>query len=429
MRGVPRATRTWRRSPPSYTPGQPDALQPRAFPAPRTQAPPRTPHATPTQALHAPTHIPAVDHHGGSERIHSDSAAQETRALRDIIKFQHQFLHSLEPSATKVDTEAVTHAVMRAVEDSTNAVLSKISISSNQLETKLEELMKLQESVNETNDRKSVLFISGEEGKIDNPSLQHGTASAFPRSRGDFRAAAVQLAQVSCGYISVLVDGDAMNFNPEYVQQGRRGGIKLAERFMKEVRKYIEVVDPGAGRPADIRIRVYANLTGLTKAYRHAGIISDRQDLTDFFHGFNAGHENCDFVDVGQGPGLADKKVIGNLYKSARDWHCRFIVFCACTDNGYFQPLLSLQLQRKRKRLALVEGPPFASRLRQIAEDFQTTSFPRVFMPASLPPLPDADSSVTNHAAESAARIAEPGTSDTKTREASRGGYDEWVDC
>ncbi|KAL6228888.1 hypothetical protein BDW75DRAFT_226064 [Aspergillus navahoensis] len=411
MRGVPRATQAWRRNPPSYTPGQPGALQPTAFPVPRAQAPPRTPHATQIEALRAPTHSPNSDHHGIPDHVRIDLAAQETRALRDIIKFQQQFLHALELPATKVDTEAVTHAVMRAVEDSTNAVLSKISISSNQLETKLEELMKLQESTNETNDRTNVLFISGKEGKTDNPVLHDGTASAFPRSRGDFRAAAVQLAQVSCGYISVLVDGDAMNFNPEYVQQGRRGGVKLAERFMKEVRKYIEVVDPGAGRPTDIRIRVYANLTGLTKAYRHAGIISERQDLTDFFHGFNAGHENCDFVDVGQGPGLADKKVIGNLYKSARDWHCRLIVFCACTDNGYFQPLLSLNLQRRRKRLVLVEGPPFASRLRQLAKEFPTASFPRVFMPASLPPLSDTDSSAANHAAESAANIAESGSS------------------
>ncbi|KAL4995335.1 hypothetical protein BDV10DRAFT_174940 [Aspergillus recurvatus] len=429
MRGVPRATRTWRRNPPSYTPGQPDAFQPTAFSAPRTQAPPRTPHATQTQALRAPTHSPNPDHHGNSDRIRNGSAAQEARALRDIITFQQQFLHSREPPATKVDTDAVTHAVTRAVEDSTNAVLSKISISSNELEVKLEELMKLQQSMKETNDRTSVMFISSEEDKIDSPSVRDGTASGFPRSRGDFRAAAVQLAQVSCGYISVLVDGDSMNFNPEYVQQGRRGGVKLAERFMKEVRKYIEVVDPGAGRPADVRIRVYANLTGLTKAYRHAGIISETQNLNSFFHGFNAGHENCDFVDVGQGPGLADKKVIGNLYKSTRDWHCRFIVFCACTDNGYLLPLLSLHLQKKRKRLALVEGPPFASRLRQIAKEFPTTSFPRVFMPASLPPLSDADSSVTNHAAETAASIAELGTSEINTREASRSGDDESVEC
>jgi hypothetical protein len=61
-------------------------------------------------------------------------------------------------------------------------------------------------------------------------------------------------------------------------------------------------------------------------------------------------------------------------------------------------------------RLALVEGPPFASRLRQIAKEFPTTSFPRVFMSASLPPLPDADSSVTNPVAESATAIeAQPG--------------------
>ncbi|KAL4735388.1 hypothetical protein BDV11DRAFT_196078 [Aspergillus similis] len=418
MRGVSRAARGWRRNPPSYTPGQPEAFQPTAFPATRNQASPRTPHATQPQALRAATHSPKSDHYGNSDNIDSDPT-QEIKALRDMLKFQQQFLHSLEPPATKVDTKAVTHAVTRAVEDSTNAVLSKISISSNELEMKLEELMRLQESINETNDRTNVLFISGEEEKIDSPSLQDGTASAFPRSRGDFRAAAVQLAQVSCSYILVLVDGDAMNFNSEYVTQGRRGGVRLAERFVKDVRKYIDNVDPAAGRRADIRIRVYANVVGLSKAYRNAGIISEGQDLTDFVRGFNAGHENCDFVDVGPGPELADKKIIGNLYKSARDWHCRFIVFCACTDNGYL-PLLSLHLQKKSKRMALVEGPPFASRLRQIAKEFPTTSFPRVFMSASLPPLPETDTSATNLAAESAAAIeAQPGASEIKAFEAS----------
>ncbi|KAL4756493.1 uncharacterized protein BDW70DRAFT_10961 [Aspergillus foveolatus] len=423
MRGVSRAVRGWRRTPPSYTPGQPEALQPTAFPATRAQ-PSRTPHASQPQALRAAINSPKSDNYGNSDHVDSDPT-QKIKALRDIIKFQQRFLHSLEPPATKLDIKAVAHAVTRAVEDSTNAVLSKISISSNELEMKLEELMRLQESINETNDRTNVLFISREEDKIDNPSLQGGTASAFPKPRGDFRAAAVQLAQASCSYILVLVDGDAMNFNPEYVTQGRRGGVRLAERFVKDVRKYIDNIDPAAGRRANIRIRVYANVVGLSKAYRHAGIIPEGQDLTDFVRGFNAGHENCDFMDVGPGRELADKKIIGNLYKSARDWHCRFIIFCACTDNGYF-PLLSLHLQKKSTRLALVEGPPFASRLRQIAKEFPTTSFPRVFMSASLPPLPDADSSVTNPVAESAAAIeSQPGTAEVKTFEASCGVDDE----
>lgn len=109
----------------------------------------------------------------------------------------------------------------------------------------------------------------------------------------------------------IMLTRSHAQFNPEYVTQGRRGGVRLAERFVKDVRKYIDNIDPAAGRRADIRIRVYANVVGLSKAYRHAGIIPEGQDLTDFVRGFNAGHENCDFVDVGPGPELADKKIIG----------------------------------------------------------------------------------------------------------------------
>ena len=73
--------------------------------------------------------------------------------------------------------------------------------------------MRLQESINETNDRTNVLFISGEEDKIDNPSLQGGTASAFPKSRGDFRAAAVQLAQVEAPAFPVPCEMIAAHVN------------------------------------------------------------------------------------------------------------------------------------------------------------------------------------------------------------------------
>jgi hypothetical protein len=112
----------------------------------------------------------------------------------------------------------------------------------------------------------------------------------------------------------IMLTRSHAQFNPEYVTQGRRGGARLAERFVKDVRKYIDNIDPAAGRRADIRIRVYANVVGLSKAYRHAGIIPAGQDLADFVRGFNSGHENCDFVDVGPGPELADKKIIGS-------WH------------------------------------------------------------------------------------------------------------
>jgi hypothetical protein len=121
MRGVSRAARGWRRNPPSYTPGQPEALQP-TFPATRAQ-PSRNRHASQPQALRATTHSPKPDNYGNSDHLNSDPV-QEIKGLRDIIKFQQRFLHSVEPPATKVDIKDVAHAVTRAVEDSTNAVLS-----------------------------------------------------------------------------------------------------------------------------------------------------------------------------------------------------------------------------------------------------------------------------------------------------------------
>jgi hypothetical protein len=67
------------------------------------------------------------------------------------------------------------------------------------------------------------------------------------------------------------------------------------------------------------------------------------------------------------------------------DLHCQRVVFCASADNGYARPDF-LGRHRGSRRISLVEGPPFASEMRQLAEDFETSTFERVFMSRKLKP-------------------------------------------
>lgn len=60
-----------------------------------------------------------------------------------------------------------------------------------------------------------------------------------------------------------------------------------------------------------IRVRVYANVQGLTQAYRDASIIRGDENLTTFIQAFNKANTLCDFVDAGNGKECADVKLKG----------------------------------------------------------------------------------------------------------------------
>jgi hypothetical protein len=65
------------------------------------------------------------------------------------------------------------------------------------------------------------------------------------------------------------------------------------------------------------------------------------------------------------------------------DVHCRRIIFCASADNGYAH---LLRQHQQSDRISLVEGPPFAFEIRQLADKYTTTAFKTVFMSTKLKP-------------------------------------------
>ncbi|OOF94813.1 hypothetical protein ASPCADRAFT_516207 [Aspergillus carbonarius ITEM 5010] len=188
--------------------------------------------------------------------------------------------------------------------------------------------------------------------------------------------------QAKLSYVSVLVDGDCMNFNNALIRDGYNGGRKAALLLRKSVDRHIRDIDPQASPNIQYRIRVYANVPGLMKACREANILRSNEALDPFIRGFNMENPLCDFIDAGNGKECSDVKIRATFEQDILDVHCRHIVFCGSTDNGYARILGPHQ---GSNRISLVQGAPFAWEMEQLASEFQTTSFPEVFRSTRLP--------------------------------------------
>ncbi|KAL3455899.1 hypothetical protein BJX64DRAFT_297149 [Aspergillus heterothallicus] len=193
----------------------------------------------------------------------------------------------------------------------------------------------------------------------------------------------ISLDKGRLSYISVLVDGDGMNFEKAFVQHGKDGGHRAARALIQAVDDHVRIINSDVPPSALCKIRVYANVAGLTNAYREAGTLSIGQSLDGFIHGFNQADEWCDFVDVGNGKECSDVKLKAAFKHDITNLHCCQIVFCASTDNGYAH---MLRQHQESTRISLVEGPPFASEIKSVAAKLPTTRFQHIFMSAKLNP-------------------------------------------
>lgn len=98
-----------------------------------------------------------------------------------------------------------------------------------------------------------------------------------------------------------------------FVQDGKKGGSSAAGHLLEAVGDHIQEVEPEASPNVQYKIRVYANVNGLARAYRDANIVDGDCDLEPFIQGFNMESPLCDFVDAGPGKDTADEKIRGEL--------------------------------------------------------------------------------------------------------------------
>ncbi|KAH1493479.1 hypothetical protein LV164_005532 [Aspergillus fumigatus] len=172
-----------------------------------------------------------------------------------------------------------------------------------------------------------------------------------------------------------------IQFHGSLVKDGKHGGLEAARLLIQAVQDYIHKVDPEAPPNISCKIRVFANIEGLTEAYRNNNILSVEESLTSFIQGFNQENALCDFVDAGNGKECADVKLRACFEQDIIDVHCRRIIFCASADNSHARVLSP---HRGSKRISLVKGPPFAQEMGELAAGFTTDSFENVFMANKL---------------------------------------------
>ncbi|OKL58633.1 hypothetical protein UA08_06123 [Talaromyces atroroseus] len=163
-------------------------------------------------------------------------------------------------------------------------------------------------------------------------------------------------------------------FHEKFIQHGQNGGYEAARLLIKAAEDHIENLGTQVPPNIPYKIRVYANVEGLTKAYRDASILHGNENLTTFLQAFNKANILCDFVDAGNGKECADVKLKAHFEQDIVDVHCVRVVFCASADNGWARVLGP---HRGSK-------PPFAREMEELAADFETTSFESVFMSHKL---------------------------------------------
>ncbi|KAF2107818.1 CCCH zinc finger DNA binding protein [Lophiotrema nucula] len=181
-------------------------------------------------------------------------------------------------------------------------------------------------------------------------------------------------------FVSVLVDGDCMNFVDDLIKAGEDGGRQAARQLIAGVTEYLRTNYPTIPVNVRIVVRVYANLQGLAKAYRDGQVLSNPADLGAFVNGFNKENALCDFVNAGDGKECADEKLkaddIAMFHMNIDIAQCRHIIFGGSADNGYARLLGPYGDSTK---ITLMEGQPFARELVDLASKLPTLRCKNVF--------------------------------------------------
>ncbi|KAK4541043.1 hypothetical protein LTR36_008412 [Oleoguttula mirabilis] len=164
-------------------------------------------------------------------------------------------------------------------------------------------------------------------------------------------------------FVLVLIDGDGMIFNNNFLRDGETGGRQAAAVLHDAVQKWS--VEAVIETPPDVKVvvRVYANLGGLADVCTKAGLISSPNQLAEFARGFTRGKTLFDFVDVGAGKDRADGKIAETFKLYLYDYHCRQILFGCSHDNGYARLLEQYTDAEPLRRVTLLEGTPFEKEL------------------------------------------------------------------
>ncbi|KAH7246141.1 hypothetical protein BKA59DRAFT_527980 [Fusarium tricinctum] len=181
-------------------------------------------------------------------------------------------------------------------------------------------------------------------------------------------------------YVLILIDGDGLIFNSDFIDLGLEGGKKAAHTLNAAVAKLCSHERTGS---LEIVCRVVANVAGLSKAMYRNGSIDDPSLVREFALGFTQARASFDFIDVGYGKERADFKI-----RDTARWHlgnenCKHILLGIGHDAGY-APFLDTILENEQAHqcVSILKGGPLA---REITEmNLNTIEFDDIFRTTRL---------------------------------------------
>ncbi|KAJ4290467.1 hypothetical protein N0V90_010684 [Kalmusia sp. IMI 367209] len=184
-------------------------------------------------------------------------------------------------------------------------------------------------------------------------------------------------------YIMVLLDGDGMIFQDDFIREGLIGGKHAAARLYHEILGYVERETNNIPTTSRVVCRIYANVKGLSEVLVKAGITEHVSQFEEFARGFTTGRTLFDFIDVGPGKDRADDKIVESLKLFIDDFHCRQVFFGCSHDNGFARPLEEYMLdQTKVSKVTLLEGVPFGKELAILP--YKTKKFSGLFRDSKI---------------------------------------------
>ncbi|KAI8630776.1 hypothetical protein F5Y19DRAFT_33644 [Xylariaceae sp. FL1651] len=181
-------------------------------------------------------------------------------------------------------------------------------------------------------------------------------------------------------FVLVLVDGDGYIFNEDFFLAGAEGGSRVAQQLNETVKASLKRKDLDN---CEIVVRIYANLTNLSKIFSKYGLAGpEKRSLAPFVGNFNRSYDLTDFVDAGELKEGADFKLRGLFRLYAENAQCKHIYFAACHDVGYVSELTGYRGDRKRLTLVRSPGLLFHGEFSKL--DLNIEELPGVFRSAPL---------------------------------------------
>ncbi|KAM0553843.1 hypothetical protein ACHAPJ_007189 [Fusarium lateritium] len=165
-------------------------------------------------------------------------------------------------------------------------------------------------------------------------------------------------------YVLILIDGDGLIFQEQYISQGLEGGKRAANALRAAIADLCSKERTGS---FEIVCRVVANVAGLAKAMCRDGSIEDPSVVREFALGFTRAKASFDFIDVGYGKERADSKI-----RETTRWHlgnhnCKHVLLGIGHDSGY-APFLDEVLQDESSKtcVSLIKGVPMTRELNSL---------------------------------------------------------------